>query len=94
MEVGDVRHLEVITDLLTRDAARVRPGQPVVFGRWGGEAPIRGRVRTIEPSPFTKVSALGVEEQRRDRECLSEGDVVIVYPSERIADGGRVRPRG
>jgi HlyD family secretion protein len=64
VEVGDVRHLEVVTDLLTRDAARVRPGQPAIFERWGGDTSIRGRVRMIEPSAFTKVSALGVEEQR------------------------------
>jgi HlyD family secretion protein len=64
LEVGDVGHLEIVTDLLTRDGAQVRPGQRVVLERWGGPQPLTGRVRLVEPSAFTKVSALGVEEQR------------------------------
>jgi HlyD family secretion protein len=64
LDVGDPGHLEVVTDLLTRDAARVRPGMPAIFERWGGDEALTGRVRLIEPSAFTKISALGVEEQR------------------------------
>jgi HlyD family secretion protein len=64
LEVGDVGHLEVVTDLLTRDAAQVKPGMPVLLERWGGPEPLAGRVRLVEPSAFTKISALGVEEQR------------------------------
>jgi HlyD family secretion protein len=167
LEVGDVGHLEIVTDLLTRDAAQVRPGMPALLERWGGPEPLAGRVRLVEPSAFTKVSALGVEEQRvnvlidfedesaaarlgdgyrldvrivvweRDdvlkaptgalfthegapaafavrggraaltaletgrasgleveiARGLAEGDLVIVYPSDSVADGVRVAPR-
>jgi HlyD family secretion protein len=64
LEVGDPRQLEVVTDLLSADAVKVRPGQPVRVEQWGGESPLRGRVRLVEPSGFMKISALGVEEQR------------------------------
>ena len=62
--VGDTRSLEVETDVLSADAVKIKPGMPVEFHRWGGEKPLQGRVRTVEPVGFTKVSALGVEEQR------------------------------
>jgi HlyD family secretion protein len=64
LEVGDPRQIEIVTDLLSADAVKVRPGQPVLIEQWGGEVPLRGRVRRVEPSGFMKVSALGVEEQR------------------------------
>ncbi len=64
LELGDPRNLEVIVDLLTNDAAKIREGASVSFERWGGNHVLVGRVRRIEPSGFTKVSALGVEEQR------------------------------
>ncbi|HVY41996.1 MAG TPA: efflux RND transporter periplasmic adaptor subunit [Hyphomicrobiaceae bacterium] len=64
LELGDPAGLEVIVDLLTTDAALVQEGAKVSLERWGGAAPLEGRVRRIEPSGFTKVSALGVEEQR------------------------------
>jgi HlyD family secretion protein len=64
MEVGDTRRQEVISEVLTSDAVQVRPGAAVLIDRWGGPAPLNGQVRQIEPSGFTKVSALGVEEQR------------------------------
>jgi HlyD family secretion protein len=63
LEVGDPAALEVVVDVLTSDAARIAPGAPVVLDRWGGN-PIEGRVRRVEPSAFTRLSALGVEEQR------------------------------
>jgi len=63
-EIGATSALEVVVDLLSSDAVRISPGAPVLLERWGGEAPLNGRVRLIEPSSFTKVSALGVEEQR------------------------------
>lgn len=62
--VGDPRKLEVVVDLLSTDAVKVKPGAAVLLENWGGEAPLRARVRTVEPSAFTKVSALGIEEQR------------------------------
>jgi HlyD family secretion protein len=64
VEVGDHRQLEIVSDLLSSDAVKVRPGQGVLLEQWGGEAPLRARVRRVEPSGFMKVSALGVEEQR------------------------------
>lgn len=64
LEIGDLSRLEVQVDLLSMDAVRVRPGMTVILVRWGGEEDLRGRVRRIEPGGFTRVSALGVDEQR------------------------------
>jgi HlyD family secretion protein len=64
MELGDPAGIEVVAELLTTDAPQVAPGAPVRIERWGGPLPLQGRVRRIEPAGFTKVSALGVEEQR------------------------------
>ena len=64
IEVGDVTELEIVADFLSTDAVRIRPGQRVYIVRWGGGEELRGRVRLVEPAGFTKVSALGVEEQR------------------------------
>ena len=64
LEIGDTQSLEIVTDVLSSDAIKVKPGMQVVFNRWGGEEPLQGQVRTVEPVGFTKVSALGVEEQR------------------------------
>lgn len=64
VEVGDPRDLEIVSDLLSTDAAQIRPGHSVEIEQWGGGTVLAGRVRRIEPSGFTKVSALGVEEQR------------------------------
>lgn len=65
MEIGDARHLEVVVDVLTRDAARIHEGASVVIENWGGD-PLNGTVRRIEPFGYTKVSVLGIEEQRVD----------------------------
>lgn len=64
LEIGNPRQLEVVVDLLSVDAVRVQPGTRVLVEQWGGTGTIAARVRRIEPSGFTKVSALGVEEQR------------------------------
>lgn len=64
VEVGNLDRLEVVADLLTTDALQAAPGTPVRIERWGGPVELAGRVRRVEPSAFTKVSALGVEEQR------------------------------
>lgn len=64
LEVGDPSALEVEVDVLSSDAVKIKPGLKVLFDRWGGEHPLEGIVRTIEPIGFTKISALGVEEQR------------------------------
>jgi len=64
IEIGDPAALEVEIEVLSADAVRIRPGMSVEFSRWGGDGILEGRVRVIEPTGFTKVSALGVEEQR------------------------------
>jgi HlyD family secretion protein len=64
LEVGDVANLEVHVDLLSGDAANVRPGAAATITGWGGPQPIRAQVRRVDPAAFTKVSALGLEEQR------------------------------
>jgi HlyD family secretion protein len=64
MEVGDTRDLEAEIELLSSDAVLVKPGADVSIVHWGGDRPLRGRVTVVEPGAFTKVSALGVEEQR------------------------------
>jgi len=64
IEIGDPSHLEVKADVLSSDAVVIRPGMPVSIEQWGGATPLRGRVERVDPSGFTKVSPLGVEEQR------------------------------
>jgi HlyD family secretion protein len=64
LEVGDPSDLELEIDVLSQDAVRIPPGAKVLVDDWGGETPLIGTVRVVEPSGFTKISALGVEEQR------------------------------
>jgi len=90
IELGDVARMEVVAELLTTDALQARPGSLVRIERWGGEGALEGRVRLVEPEAFTKVSALGVEEQRV-RVLLD-----ITSPPERwqaLGDGYRVSVR-
>jgi HlyD family secretion protein len=63
LDVGDPSRMEVVAELLTTDAVQARPGTRTVIERWGGP-PLQGKVRRVEPAAFTKVSALGIEEQR------------------------------
>jgi HlyD family secretion protein len=64
LEIGDVGVLEVAADFLTTDAVAIQPGAAATIVDWGGATPLAARVRQIEPGAFTKVSALGLEEQR------------------------------
>ena len=64
MEVGDPTDLETEIELLSSDAVGVQPGAEVSIEQWGGDAPLRGKVTRVEPGGYTKISALGVEEQR------------------------------
>lgn len=90
LEIGNPRALEVEIDVLSSDAVRITPGTPVLFDRWGGPTPLEGRVRTVEPVGFTKISALGVEEQR----VLVIADISSPAAQwERLGDGYRVEAR-
>jgi HlyD family secretion protein len=64
LDLADTTRIEIVAELLTGDAALARPGSPVRIERWGGPGSLAGQVRRVEPAAFTKVSALGVEEQR------------------------------
>lgn len=89
LEVGDPGALEIVVDVLTVDAVRIAPNAEVTLERWGGP-PIEGRVRLVEPSAFTRLSSLGVEEQRVN--VLID----LVSPRERwatLGDGYRVEAR-
>jgi HlyD family secretion protein len=89
LDIGDLSRMEVVADLLTTDAVQAQPGRRAVIERWGGP-PVEGRVRRVEPAAFTKVSALGIEEQR------VKVIVDIADPPERwraMGDGFRVTLR-
>jgi HlyD family secretion protein len=64
LEIGDPADLEIEAEILSRDAVNMKPGAEVLVDQWGGNVPLKARVRRVEPAAFTKVSALGVEEQR------------------------------
>ncbi|MEM1414400.1 MAG: HlyD family efflux transporter periplasmic adaptor subunit [Myxococcota bacterium] len=90
LEVGDPAALEIVVDVLTTDAVQIAAGAPVEIVRWGGEGALAAHVRRVEPSAFTKVRALGVEEQRVN--------VIIDLDAEReswaaLGDGFRVEAR-
>ncbi len=90
VEVGDPRLLEIEVDVLSADAVKIKPGMEVLFDRWGGEQPLQGKVRLIEPVGFTKVSALGVEEQR----VMVISDFTSPAQQwQRLGDGYRVEAR-
>lgn len=90
LEIGDPRGLEVEVEALSADAVKIVPGVKTLLERWGGDEPLEARVRSVEPVGFTKISALGVEEQR----VLVIAS--IVSPPEkwqRLGDGYRVEAR-
>jgi HlyD family secretion protein len=87
LEVADPQDLEIVVDLLSTDAARVAVGARVHVDAAG--TPLTGRVRRIEPAAFTKVSALGVEEQRVN--VIIDLESQPAAPgSARLGDGFRV----
>lgn len=85
--IGDLAHLEVVMEMLSTQAVRVRPGMAAELLDWGGGHPLRARVRRVEPYAFTKVSALGVEEKR--------ANVILEFvdPPGTLGDGYRVEAR-
>ena len=64
LEIADLASLEIEADVLTADAVHIEPGDHVSIVRWGGDKALRGSVHRVEPSAFSRLSALGVEEQR------------------------------
>jgi HlyD family secretion protein len=64
IDIGDPENLEVKVEVLSADAVKIKPGTSVLFERWGGNSNLSGKVRVVEPAGFTKISSLGVEEQR------------------------------
>ena len=85
--LSNPKKIEIVVDLLSTDAVKVKPGAPVIIENWGGPGPLRARVRTVEPYGFTKVSALGVEEQRAN--VIAD----FVDSSDGLGDGYRVDAR-
>lgn len=90
LEVGDPRALEIVVDVLTSDAIAIARGANVIIERWGGERPLHGHVRRVEPSAFTHVSALGVDEQRVNV-VIDLDDPPEVWAA--LGDGFRVEAR-
>lgn len=90
LEIGDPNDLEIEAEILSRDAVAIQPGAVVTVEQWGGDAPAKARVRRVEPAAFTKVSALGVEEQR----VLVLSDFVAQSPAlKALGDRFRVEVR-
>lgn len=90
VEIGDPGKLEIVTDLLSTEAVKVRTGQRALIEGWGGDHALEGVVRRVEPYGFTKISALGVEEQR------VKVVIDLAEPAERwrhLGHGYRVEPR-
>jgi HlyD family secretion protein len=87
LEIGDLGALEVVIDILSTDAVRVQPGAMVRIEHWGGESTLPAQVRRVEPAAFTKISALGVEEQRVN--VIAD----LVHPPPNLGDGFRVEAR-
>lgn len=87
VEIGYTPRLEIVADFLTQDAVKISPEMNALIEDWGGDKPLRARVRFVEPGAFTKVSALGVEEQRVN--------VVLDFldSPDRLADAYRVEVR-
>jgi HlyD family secretion protein len=90
LEIGNPGSLEVEVEVLSTHAVKIAPGSKVILDRWGGEQAVEGTVRVVEPSGFTKISALGVEEQRVR--------VIVDFASareawQRLGDGYRVEAR-
>jgi HlyD family secretion protein len=90
LQVGDPTDIEVVADFLTTDAVRIHPGDAAWIEDWGGDTPLRGKVRVVEPGGFTRVSALGVDEQRTN--VVVD---IVEPPAARptLADGYRVDAR-
>ncbi|MBD3679682.1 MAG: HlyD family efflux transporter periplasmic adaptor subunit [Rhodobacteraceae bacterium] len=89
VSIGRLDDLEIVADLLSSDAVRLNPGARAIVDRWGGDDPLEARLRSVDPVAVTKVSALGIEEQRvnavfdfvsppEDRVALGDGFAVFL----------------
>lgn len=85
LDVGNTSSLEIVCDLLTQDSTHIHPGDPVFIEGWGGE-PFQGKVRLVEPAAFTKISSLGVEEQR-------VRTIIDITPPPEMGDSFRVQAK-
>jgi len=87
MVIGDPSRFEIVADVLSTDAVKIKPGAPARLVAWGGDKTLEARVRVVEPYAFTKVSALGIEEKRVN--------IVMdpVDPLGPLGDGYRVEAR-
>ncbi len=90
LEVGDIREMEMVLDILSTEAVRIQPGAKIFIEHWGGKLTLNGSVRRIEPAAFLKVSALGVEEKRVN----VIGDFVDPWETRQaLGDGFRIEAR-
>lgn len=85
--LGDPAEIEIVTDVLTTDAVNIKPGATAFLEAWGGDHPLRAKVRLVEPAGFTKISALGVEEKRVN--VIAD----FIDPADGLGDGFRVETR-
>ncbi|MEL6139332.1 MAG: HlyD family efflux transporter periplasmic adaptor subunit, partial [Cyanobacteria bacterium J06628_6] len=84
IELGDPDQIELVIDVLSADAVKIEPSDPILIEQWGGGETLTGTVSTVEPAAFTEVSALGVEEQRVNIVGTFENKMVA------LGDGFRV----
>ena len=87
VEVGDPAAVEIVVDVLSADAVKIEPGADLWVEDWGGDVPLRATVRRVEPAGFTKISALGVEEQRVN--VIAD----FAEPPDGLGDGYRIEAR-
>lgn len=87
LDLGDPSAMEIVVDVLSTDAIRLGVGDSAEIAEWGGEGPLRAMVTSIEPSAFTRVSALGVDEQRVNVR------LDVLDPPPNLGDGFRVEAR-
>jgi HlyD family secretion protein len=92
IELSNPSNLEVLIELLSTDAVKVKPDALVLIERWGGDTTLHARVRLVEPSAFTKISALGVEEQRVN--VIADFTKPPQTLARRLSSGGRHRNLG
>jgi HlyD family secretion protein len=89
LELGNPAELEAVIEALSRDGAALTNGTRVELEHWGGPQPLRAQVRLVEPAAFTKISALGVEEQR-----VNVVVDLLTPPEERLSLGDNFRVEG